>query len=82
MKKLITVRQVPENPALLGGMLGAPSFGVMRTLLIAAMGEPLTAAECRSSSGRTETPAKGVEELWIIAVFFYRALELRHDPMI
>ena len=43
MKKLITVRQVPEDPAWLGGVLGAPSFAVMRTLLIAAMGEPLTA---------------------------------------
>jgi hypothetical protein len=45
MKKLITVRQAPEDPALLGGMLGAPSFAVMRTLLIAAMSEPLTAAK-------------------------------------
>jgi hypothetical protein len=48
----------------------------MRTLLIAALSEPLTAAECRSSSGRTETPA---EELWIIVVFFHRAyLERGH----
>jgi hypothetical protein len=27
----------------------------------------------RSSSGPTERPAEAVEELWIIAVFFYRA---------
>jgi hypothetical protein len=33
----------------------------------------LTAAEYRSSSGRTEKQAEAVEELWIIAVFFYRA---------
>ena len=70
MKKLITVRQALEDPAWLGGMLGAPFFAVMRTLSIAGMSEPLTAAECRSSSGRTETPAEAVEELWIIAVFF------------
>jgi transposase len=31
------------------------------------------AVECRSSSGRTEAPAEAVQELWIIAVFFYRA---------
>jgi hypothetical protein len=30
MKKLITVRQALEDPAWLGGMLGAPSFAVMR----------------------------------------------------
>jgi hypothetical protein len=56
--------------AWLGGMLGAPSFAVMRTLLIAAIGEPVTTAECRSSSGRTEAPAEAGEEPWLIAVFF------------
>jgi hypothetical protein len=35
----------PEDPAWLGSMLGAESFAVMRTLLIAAIGEPLTAEE-------------------------------------
>jgi hypothetical protein len=45
-KLITTARQAPEDPAWLGGVLGAPSFAVMRTLLIAAMGEPLTAAEC------------------------------------
>jgi hypothetical protein len=45
VKKLISVRQALEDPAWLGSMLGAESFAVMRTLLIAAMGEALTAAE-------------------------------------
>jgi hypothetical protein len=45
MKKLISVRQALEDPAWLGSMLGAESFAVMRTLLIAAMGEALTADE-------------------------------------
>ena len=43
MKKLISVRQALEDPAWLGSMLGAESFAVMRALLIAAMGEALTA---------------------------------------
>ena len=45
MKKLISVRQALEDPAWLGSMLGGESFAVMRTLLIAAMSEALTAAE-------------------------------------
>jgi hypothetical protein len=70
MKKLITVRQALEDPAWLGGMLGGESFTVMRVLLIAAMGEPLTADEMpvfTGLTGRTETPGEGVEELWIVA---------------
>jgi hypothetical protein len=70
MKKLISVRQALEDPAWLGGMLGAESFAVMRTLLIAAMGEALTADEMRiftQLTGRTETPGKAVEELWVVA---------------
>ena len=54
------------DPALLGSMLGAESFAVMRTLLIAAMGEALTAAEMQiftQLTGRTETPGEAVEEL-------------------
>jgi hypothetical protein len=70
MKKLISVRQALEDPAWLGSMLGAESFAVMRTLLIAAMGEALTAAEMlvfTQLTGRTETPGEAVEELWVIA---------------
>jgi hypothetical protein len=70
VKKLITVRQALEDPAWLGSMLGGESFAVMRTLLIAAMGEALTAAEMlifTELTGRTETPGQAVEELWVIA---------------
>jgi hypothetical protein len=57
MKKLITVRQALEDTAWLGG----ESFAVMRTLLIAAMDEPLTADEMpvfTGLTGRAETPAR------------------------
>ena len=70
MKKLITVRQALEDPAWLGGMLGGESFAVMRTLLIAAMGEALTAAEMlvfTQLTGRAETPSEPVDECWIVA---------------
>jgi hypothetical protein len=68
MKRLITLREALEDPAWLGNMLGADSFSVMRTLLIAAMGEPLTAEELTvftALTGRTETPTEPCEELWI-----------------
>ena len=70
MRKLISVRQALEDPAWLGSMLGGESFAVMRALLIAAMGEALTAAEMlifTQLTGRAETPGEAVEELWVIA---------------
>jgi hypothetical protein len=70
VRKLITVRQALEDSAWLGTMMGGDSFAVMRTLLIAAMGEALTAAETlvfTQLTGRTVTPATPAEELWIIA---------------
>jgi hypothetical protein len=70
MKKLISVRQALEDPAWLGGMLGGESFAVMRTLLIAAMGEALMADEMEiftEVTGRTVTPSAPAEELWIVA---------------
>jgi hypothetical protein len=69
MKKLISLRLALEDPALLG-MLGGESFAVMRTLLIAAMGEPLSAAEMETFTqltGRNFAPGAAVEELWIVA---------------
>ncbi len=70
MRKLISVRPELEDPAWLGTVLGGESFTTMRTLLIAAMGEPLTESErtlFTELTGRTETPAQAAEELWIIA---------------
>ena len=51
-------------------LLGAPSFAVMRTLLIAALGEELTVDERRhftSVTGRDHEPRDPVDELWIVA---------------
>ncbi len=70
MKRLITLRHALEDPNWLGQMLGAPSFKVMRTLLIAAMGEPLTPEEMpifTELTQRTETPSEPVDELWVVA---------------
>jgi hypothetical protein len=48
MKRLITLRQALESK----DWLGADSFSVMRTLLITAMGEPLTAEELPTDNRR------------------------------
>ena len=70
MRKLVSVRKALEDKSWLGGMLGGPSFTVMRVLLIAAIGEPLTAEELvifTQITNRTEAPSKPAEELWVIA---------------
>jgi hypothetical protein len=70
MRKLTTLREALTDKNLLASMLGDESFTTMRTLLIATMGEPLTADEMRIFSGitgRTEAPVSAVEELWIVA---------------
>jgi hypothetical protein len=70
MNKLISVREALESPQWLGGMVGGDSFRVMRTLLIAAFGEPLTAEEIvlfTEVTGRTVMPKEPCSELWIIA---------------
>lgn len=70
IRRLLTLRRALEDPVWLGEMLGGPTFKVMRTLLIAAMGEPLTPDELpifTQLTQRTEAPTEPVEELWIIA---------------
>src|SRR5580704_10745134 len=70
MKKLIPVRKALEDKSWLGGMLGGESFAVMRILMIAAMGEELTADErpiFTQVTGRVEAPSEQCDELWIIA---------------
>lgn len=70
MRKLITLREALSSPEWLGRILGADSFAVMRVLLLAAMGEPLTATELAiftEVTQRTEAPTQPVEELWIVA---------------
>ncbi len=70
MRKLISVRRALEDPAWLGTLLGGESFAVMRVLMIAAMGEPLTADErpiFTQVTGRTEAPSEPADELVVIA---------------
>ena len=45
MKKLITAREAFESPEWLGNLVGADTFRPMRTIAIAALGEPLTPEE-------------------------------------
>ena len=66
MKPLVTMRQALEDPNLLATLLPGASWRVWRVLLIAAMGEQLTAEELavfRSITGRDEAPGEPVEEL-------------------
>jgi hypothetical protein len=68
--RLLPTRTVLEGPEWLGSLIGKPSFAVMRTLLIVAMGEPLDLEELATFTavtGRTEAPQAPCEELWIIA---------------
>lgn len=71
MKKLIAAREAFESPHWLGGLVGADSFRPMRTLALAALGEPLAAEELsiyrELTGGRPAPPAGPVNELWILA---------------
>src|SRR5262245_19279717 len=66
MKPTIAMRKALAYPQLLGGALKGESWLAWRTLLIAAMGEPLTNAErtlFRSLTGREREPEEQVREL-------------------
>src|ERR1700730_14000683 len=70
MRKLLPLRRALTDLAWLGSLLGEPSFAVMRTLLIAAMGEPLESDELSTFAkitGRTEAPTEPADELVVIA---------------
>ena len=45
MRKLISAREAFESPEWLGALIGGGIFRPMRTIAIAALGEPLTAEE-------------------------------------
>ena len=66
MKPRISLRQSLQDPNLLGGALTGESWAAWRTLLIASMGEQLTAEELetfrRVTGGRAEPPSSRVEE--------------------
>ena len=70
MIKLITARQAFEDKEWLGALVGGTTFTPMRTIAIAALGEPVTAIEQPSytqlTGGRLEAPSEPVSELWIL----------------
>ena len=51
MTPKVTLRQALEDPALLGSALAGPTWHPWRVILLAAMGEPLTKDELKTSSG-------------------------------
>jgi hypothetical protein len=67
MNPRVTLRKALEDPGLLGSVLDGPSSHTWRSLLIAAMGEPLTPEELKTFTqytGRKVSPSQGVDELW------------------
>ena len=67
MKPKVPLRRALEDPALLGTVLPGDTWLPWRTLLIAAMGEPLSDDERTSFArltGRDAEPLERVEELW------------------
>ena len=69
MKPKTTLRQALEDESLLGSALAGPTWHAWRSLLIAAMGEPLTTPELKTFAkftGRTKVPAKRVDEFWCV----------------
>ena len=69
MKPRVTLRKALEDPALLGSALAGPSWLPWRSILLAAMGEPLLPDELEAFkrfTGRDTPPAHRVDELWCI----------------
>jgi hypothetical protein len=66
MKPTVPIRDALTDPALLGSILTGESWHAWRTILIAAMGEPLTPDEMvtfTALTGRSKPPPRRVEEL-------------------
>jgi hypothetical protein len=69
MKPRTTLRKALSDPRLLGNAITGDSWAGWRSLLLAAMGEPLEPDELehfRRLTGRQEAPAERVHELWAI----------------
>jgi hypothetical protein len=69
MKPLCPLRWALEQPDLLGPILAGESWAPWRTLLIAAIGEELTADEravFAQLTGREHEPGESVEEAWFV----------------
>ncbi len=67
MTPLVTMRRALEDPDLFGKILAGDTWAAWRIVLIAAMGEELTAAEretWRALTGREREPGERAEELW------------------
>jgi hypothetical protein len=63
----VSFRRAVTDEALLGTTLTGPSWHAWRSLLIAAMGEPLTPDELETFTkftGRATPPTQRVDELW------------------
>jgi hypothetical protein len=69
MKPRTTLRKALSDPRLLGNAIPGDSWAGWRSLLTAAMGEPLEPDELerfRKLTGRKEAPTERVDELWAI----------------
>ena len=62
MKPRVTLRHALEDSALLGSALAGPTRQAWRSVLLAAMGEPLNADELETSPSSLVAPSR-----WIIA---------------
>ncbi len=65
----ISLRRALEDPALLGEVLPADTWGAWRALLLAAMGERLTDDEREhftALTGRPQEPLERVSEMWAV----------------
>ena len=56
MKPLVSIREALEDPNLLGTALEGPTWHAWRSLLIAAMGEPLKPGEMEAFTKITGRP--------------------------
>lgn len=67
MRQLLSMREALAEPELFGKLMAGDSWLGWRSLLIAAMGEPLTAEErtaFEALTGRPQEPLERVEEFW------------------
>jgi hypothetical protein len=67
MTPRVTLRKALEDPELLGGVLGGPTWHAWRSLLLAAMGEPLKPDELaafQKFTRRKTPPSQRVDEFW------------------
>ena len=70
MRPLVTMRETLDDTALLGSIMAGESWAAWRTVLIASMGEELTAEErplFEQVTGRSVEPGERIEEAaWIV----------------